>query len=202
MNSQNTALIIIDVINSCAHQNCEIPEWKISFGKIREMVPRLNTFIEEFRATIGGPIIFGKTLPWQKEHLADNVNELYEDERFSYYSKDSSGFAEEFYCLTPGKDDIIATKDTNDALADPKLIAQLQAQGIKYIVTTGIFTDGCVLATVVSGFSKGFNFVVLKDLVETTDSPRRQRLQQDLLEFTFPYMFARVVSSEEFLGNW
>ncbi len=202
MNSQNTALIIIDIINSCAHQKCEIPEWKISFNKIRVMVPRLNTFIDEFRATVGGPVIFGKTQPWQKEYLADNINELYEDEQFSYYSKDLSGFAEEFYGITPSKDDIITTKDTNDALADPKLIAQLQARGIKYIVTTGVFTDGCVLATVVSGFSKGFNFVVLKDLVETTDSPTRQRLQKDLLEFTFPYMFARVVSSEEFLSNW
>ena len=119
MNSNNTALFIIDVINSCAHEKCEIPEWNIYFSKIRAMIPKLEKFIEEYRKVIGGPVIFGRTLPWQKEYLAHNVNELYEDDRFSYYTKDKSGFAEEFYQIVPKNGDIVTDKDTNDALANP-----------------------------------------------------------------------------------
>lgn len=201
MNSKNSALLIVDVINSCAHEKCEIPEWGIHFSKIRAMVPRLNKFIGEYRKKVGGLIIFGKTCPWMKEYLTDNVNELYEDERFAYYSKDTSGFPEEFYGITPEKEDLVMDKNTNDALTNPKLIEELEKRGIKYLVTTGIFTEGCVLATVVGGFSKGYNFVVLRDLVETTDEQRRQNLQKELLDYTFPYLFARVVTSDEFLKN-
>lgn len=202
MDSSNTALLIIDVMNSCAHEKCEIPEWNIHFTKIRKMVPKLEEFITSFRTTTGAPVIFGRTLPWQKDYLAHNINELYEDEKFSYYTKDRSGFAEKFYVITPQKGDIVTDKDTNDALASPKLIGELSKRNIKYLVVTGIFTDGCVMATIIGGFSKGYNFIVLKDLVETTDSNTRQEIQKHLLEFTFPYMFARVTTSEDFLKTW
>lgn len=202
MNANNTALLIIDVMNSCAAEKCEIPEWDIHFTKIRAMVPKLATFVEQFRTTIKGPVVFGRTLPWQKEYLRHNVNELYEQEEYAYYTRDRSGFAEEFYAIQPQAGDIVSEKDTNDALADEALLADLRKRGIKYVVVTGIFTDGCVLATVLGGFSRGFSMVVLSDLVETTDSVTRQRIQKDLLEYTFPYMFARVVSSAALLESW
>jgi nicotinamidase-related amidase len=202
MNSNNTVLLVIDVINSCAHEKCEIPEWKIYFSKIREMVPKLKKFIEEFKKITGGPVIYGKTKPWNKEYLAENVNELYEDVRFSYYSKDASGFPEEFYLIKPEQEDLVFDKDTNDALTNPDLIKWLEGREIKYLVITGVFTDGCVLATVVGGFSKGYNIIVLRDLCETTDVPIRQLIQEKMFEFTFPYMFARVVNSADLLERW
>lgn len=202
MNKENTALLVIDVINSCAHEKCEIPEWDIHFSKIREMVPRLEKFIEEYRQRIGGLMIFGRTMPWQKEYLAHNVNELYEDERFSYYTRDRSGFAEEFYKVKPQNGDIVTDKNTNDALTNPELADELERRGIRYLLIVGVFTDGCVLATVIGGFSRGYNLIVLKDLVETTDSKTRQEIQKHLLEFTFPYMFARVTDSQQMLNDW
>lgn len=201
MNLENTALLIVDVINSCAHKEYEIPEWNIHFSKIRDMVPRLNAFIDQYRKQTGGLIIFGKTVPWRKEFLADNVNELYEDTRFSYYTKDTSGFAEQFYGITPHDDDLVIDKKNNDAFSNLKLVEELTKRGIRYVVTTGVFTDGCVLATVVGGFSKGYNSIVLSDLVETTDSATRQEIQKKLLEYTFPYLFARVITSQELLSN-
>lgn len=198
--TDNTGLLIVDVINSCAHTDYEIPEWSIYFSKIREMVPRLVDFIKDFREKSGGPIIFGKTVPWRKDFLADNVNELYEDDKFAYYSKDTSGRAEEFYMIKPEDGDLVFEKDTNDAMTNQNLLDELQKRKIKYLMVAGVFTDGCVLATVLGAFSRGFNVIVLKDLCETTDSPTRQLLQQKMFEFTFPYMFARVVTSKEVLG--
>lgn len=202
MNKNNTALLIVDVINSCASEKCEILDWNIHFTKVREMVPKLEDFIPQFRTNFNGPVIFGRTLPWQQETLANNINELYEDERFKYYTSDRSGFAEALYKIKPETGDIIADKNTNDALADSKLLAKLQKQNIRYIMVTGTFTDGCVLATVIGGFSRGYSMIVLEDLVETTDVPARQKIQEELLSYTFPYMFARVINSNDLLSSF
>ena len=67
---------------------------------------------------------------------------------------------------------------------------------------TGVFTDGCVLATIVSGFSKGYNFVMLSDLIEATDLPIRQELSKCLKDYTFPVMYGKTMTSREFLDSW
>jgi len=54
MNKDNTALVIVDVINSCCSEKCETPEWNIYFTKIRKMVLKLDKFIDEFRERVGG----------------------------------------------------------------------------------------------------------------------------------------------------
>jgi nicotinamidase-related amidase len=66
-------------------------------------------------------------------------------------------------------------------------------------MVTGVFTDGCVLSTIINGFSKGYNFVVLRNLVETTDLPIRQELAKSLLEYTLPMQYGKVMASEEIL---
>jgi nicotinamidase-related amidase len=199
MNKSNTALLVIDPVNSCAHENCETPEWNIHFTKIRAMLPKLDLFIKEYRQKIGGLVVLTTITPWNKENLTDNINELYTDPAATYYSEDTSGFDEQFHTIKPEPTDLIFTKNTYDTFSDHKLTQELKSRGVQYIIVTGIFTDGCVLASIVSGFSKGFNFVILKDLVETTDSPTRQEIQKLLFEFTFPAMYGKTISSEELL---
>ena len=202
MDSSNTALLAIDVVNSCAHERCESKKYGITFSKIRKMVPKLTAFVDEFRKSVGGMVIFTKNVPWRKEYLPESINELYEDPSVRYYSDDATGFPEEFYMVEPQKDDVVITKNTNDAIANKDLVATLQSKEIKYLVVTGIFTDGCVLASVMGGFSRGYSFVILKDLVETTDVEKRQQIQRLLIEYTFPYLCGRVVGSKDFLETW
>ena len=202
MSSTNTALLVIDVINSCADERYEIPKVDIGFSRIREVVPKLEKFLKQYRKVVNGMVIFVKTTPWRKEFLTANINELYTDPKAAYYSEDTSGFAEEFYKVTPQKGDTIFTKNHYDAFVNPKLDKTLKGRGIKYLVVAGIFGDGCVLATVCGGFSKGYNFVILKDLIETTDSKTRQELQKYLKEFTWPIMYGRTLTSSEFLKAW
>lgn len=199
MTKENTALLIIDPVNSCAHENCETPEWNIHFSKIRKMLPKLNAFVEKYRETIGGLVVITTITPWRKEYLASNLNELYTDPEAEYYSEDTSGFDEEFHTVKPADSDFVIAKNTYDTFTNEELLNKLENEGIRYIVVTGIFSDGCVLASVVSGFSKGFNFVILKDLIETTDDEKRQKLQELLIEFTFPKMYGKTITSEELL---
>lgn len=202
MTSSNTILMVVDIINSCADQKCELPQYKVTFSKIRKMIPKLNQFIDKYRSVSNNPIFFIKTVPWQKEYLADNVNQLYERKYFSYYSTDTTGYAEKFYQLNPKESDVVIEKNTVDAFSIKRLNIELKKRGIKYIIITGIFTDGCVLATVAGGFSRGYNIIVLKDLVQTTDVPKRQEIQKHLLTYTFPFLFARVCSSSQILKDW
>jgi len=202
MNSSNTAFVVIDVINSCVHEKCEIPKWKIAFSKIRKMVPELKEFIEQYRKAVSGLVIFINTPPWKKEFLTDNINELYTDPGARYYSKDNSGFAEKFYLIKPQKKDVVITKNHYDAFVNPELDKVLKKNKIRYLVVTGIFGDGCVLATICGGFSKGYNFVILKDLIETTDVPIRQKLLQGLKDFTWPVMYGKTLSSRDFFNSW
>ncbi len=202
MNKDNTALLIIDVVNGCAHEECEDPETNIYFSKIRKMIPKLGDFIEDYRKIVGDSIIFVNITPWTKGYLPENVQELYTDPNVVYYSDDESGFPEKFYQIKPEKDDLIITKNTYDAFANGNLEKILKDKGVQYLVSTGIFTEGCVLSTICNGFSAGFNFVILKDLIETADSKDRQKTSRLLKERVFPFLYGKTITSEEFLSSW
>ena len=85
VNKKNTALIVIDIINSCCHEKCEIKKWKVMFNKIRKMAPKLVNFIHIYKEKFGGKIIYINCVPWKKEFLAKNIVELYKDPKCKYY---------------------------------------------------------------------------------------------------------------------
>jgi nicotinamidase-related amidase len=201
MDSLNTALVVIDIVNGCCHKDCEDLEIGVTFSNIRDMVPKLNDFIEDFRAKIGGKIVFVNLTPWTKEYLPANIQQLYEDPSVAYYS-DGNKFEEEFYVVRPKKEDAVITKNNYDAFTNPELNKLLKENGIQYLIMTGVFTDGCVLATVAGGFSRGYNFVILKDLVETTDVQARQELCKHLIGYTFPNLYGKTITSKELLTSW
>lgn len=199
LNKNNTALLVIDPVNSCAHEKCETPEMDIHFSKIREMLPRLDDFLKKYREEVGGLVVITKITPWNKDNLADNLNELYTDPKAEYYSEDTTGFDEQFHTIKLEKSDLIITKNTYDTFTNKDLVEEFRKKRIKYIVVTGVFSDGCVLASIISGFSKGYNFVILKDLIETVDNETRQEIQRLLIEVTFPNLYGKTINSEEFL---
>lgn len=193
----HTALLVIDVINGCCHQKGEKEEWGITFSKIRAMTPRLQHFITQYRQ-LGGQLIFINCVPWQEQHLAANIVELYRDPNCRYYSGDNSGFSEQFYQLAPANQDVIFTKKSYSAFTNPKLNQFLHSRGIKQIVIAGVFGDGCVEATIQAGFALGYDEIILKDLIETTDLEIRQQLQQLFKDYTWPTMFGPTINSSDF----
>lgn len=199
--SKNSALLVVDVVNSCASEKNETKQYGITFSKIRNMIPKLEKFIQKFRR-FGAPVIFLNITPWTKEFLPKNIIELYNDPHCKYFSMDKSGYSEQFYLVKPQKDDEIFTKNTMDAFTNEKLVNFLIKSKIQYLIVVGIFGDGCVQATINGGFSKGFNFIILKDLIETTDVPIRQRLQKLLKQYTWPIMYGPTMTQKEFLDHY
>lgn len=199
MTRENTALIVIDPVNACADEQCEMPDRGITFSKIREMIPKLDLFIDEYRKSVGGLVVITKISPWTKGYLPENIQTLYTDPGASYYSEDASEFPEQIYGIGVADTDVVVTKSSYDAFTSDEFVKTLKEKNIRYLIVTGIFTDGCILSTVINGFSRGYNFIILKDLIETTDVPVRQELQKNLLAFTFPKMYGRTISSKELL---
>ena len=193
------ALIVIDVVNGCCAKECETPDYGITFTKIREMVPRLEKFIGEYRERVNRNVFMVNLTPWTAEYLPENIRKLYENPEICYYG--DGGFEEEFYAIKPASSDKVITKNTYDAFMGTELDKLLRERGVREIVVAGVFTDGCVLSTIINGFSRGYNFTMLRDLVETTDLPVRRRLQEDLLEYTLPMQYGKVLLSGDFLDS-
>jgi nicotinamidase-related amidase len=195
----NTVLLAVDVINSCAHERYEDPARDIHYRRIREMVPSLSSFITAFRQ-LGGRVILTTTVPWQEPYLADNINELYRNDPVArYWSKDSTGEAEQFYGI-PTEGARVFAKNSYDAFTNEDLVQALQEMGARYVIVAGIFGDGCVLATICGGFSRGYHFIIARDLIETTDDEDRQALQRHLKDRMWPLMYGATVDAAEILA--
>jgi nicotinamidase-related amidase len=195
----NSALLVVDVINSCAAEEYEDQERDIHYARIRHMVPSLAWFIAAYRR-LGGTVMLVASVPWQERYLPDNINELYRNDATArYWATDTSGRAEEFYGI-PTEGATIFTKPSYDAFTCPDLAAALNERGIRYLIVAGLFGDGCVLATICGGFSRGYHFIIAKDLIETTDDEDRQAMQKHLKERVWPLMYGPTLESRAILA--
>jgi len=194
----NSVLLVIDVINSCAQRKFEDLGRNIHYSKIRQMVLVLSKFINTFKR-LGGRVILTTTVPWQESHLPENINELYRNnEQARYWSHDSSGRAERFYHI-PTDGALIFRKNSYDAFANEQLVGALEEMHTRYIIMAGVFGDGCVMASICGAFSKGYHLVIARDLIETTDDNERQMLQQQLKQRTWPLMYGTTIESQQIL---
>jgi len=195
----NTVLLVIDAINSCAHKKYEDPARGIHYNKIRQMIPSLSSFITLF-TQLGGRTILITTVPWQEQYLPDNINELYRNNQEArYWSRDTNGDAEQFYRIPTGGMRVFA-KNSYDAFTNGDFVNTLQEMRVRYIIVTGVFGDGCVLATICGGFSKGYHFIIARDLIDTTDDEERQAFQRYLKHRTWPLMYGTTTESHHILS--
>jgi nicotinamidase-related amidase len=198
-NLNNSVLLVIDVINSCAGVDYEDRERDIHFSRIRQMVPSLSAFITAYRQ-LGGTVILMTTVPWQEPYLPDNINELYRnDERARYWSRDTGGHGEQFYGI-PTEGTLVFAKKSYDAFTCEDFVNTLVKMQTRYVIVTGLFGDGCVLATICGGFSRGYHFIIAADLIETTDDEDRQMMQKRLKETMWPLMYGATVESRFILS--
>ncbi|MEK6961576.1 MAG: isochorismatase family protein, partial [Nanoarchaeota archaeon] len=143
-----------------------------------------------------------KTVPWDKEHLAKNLIEFYKDPAVCFFSNriypdHIKKLSEKFYEINPEKGDYVISKNSYDAFTNPEIDKLLKKKKIRYLITTGVLGEGCVHSTIQGGFSKGYNFIILKDLVETTDDSVRQRLQKIMKGHIWPMIFGKTISSKD-----
>ena len=192
--SHEYPLVVIDVVKGCCNVEYERPEWGLHFSKIREMLPRLNDFAKKHRDN-GGQIIWVKPTPWIKENLPDNINKLYrENPNATFYVEDHIDEYNEFPdAIEVDADDVVLEKNNYSAFTNLKLSELLNDA---YLIS-GVYSDGCVNATIVEGWSRGYFTYILSDLVEAMDSERKQNQKTQLLSYGWPLMYGHVISSKD-----
>jgi len=67
--------------------------------------------------------------------------------------------------LAPAPGDLVIDKSGYSAFEGTALETELRARGIRTVLVTGVVTYACVLATAFSAYDRGFNVVLLTDLV-------------------------------------
>lgn len=197
IHSELYPLVIIDAVKGCCSREYERPEWKLHFNNVRQMLPRLNRFATKYRA-MGGKILWVKSTPWIEKNLPDNINRLYhENPRATFYAtnnaEDYAKFPSEIEVM-PG--DVIIEKNSYSAFTNPELGDLL---GNDMYLITGVYADGCVNATIIDGWSRGFFPYILSDLVESMDAPIKQTQKKFLLNHGWPLMYGHVMTSTEYL---
>ena len=197
MHSELYPLLIIDAVKGCCSIEYERPDWKLHFNKVRKMLPRLNSFAKKYRA-IGGKIIWIKSTPWTEKNLPENINRLYhENPRATFYATNNAEDYEEFPSEIeemPG--DFIIEKNSYSAFTNPELGDLLDKD--TYLIT-GVYADGCVNATIIDGWSKGYFTYILSDLVESMDAPIKQNQKSFLINHAWPLMYGHVMTSTKYL---
>jgi nicotinamidase-related amidase len=191
-------LLIIDAVKGCCGIEYERPEWNIHFSRVRELIPRLNRFAEEYRG-MGGRIIWVKPTPWTEVHLPKNINRLYRENPHAtfYVTENVEEYAEFLPEIEVEPGDLVVEKNSYSAFTNPHMMDLLDSD--TYLIA-GVYADGCVNATIVDGWSRGLFTFILSDLVESMDDPVKQGQKNFLLSHGWPLMYGHVMTSREFLS--
>ena len=184
-------LVVIDVVKGCCNAKYEIPDWNIHFSKVREMLPRLNAYVKNHRDK-GGDIIWVKPVPWTEENLPHNINKLYrENPDATFYVTENIEEYDEFQdSINVEPEDSIIVKDNYSAFTNPELSKLLKTGN--YLIC-GVYADGCVNATIIDGWGRGYFPYIISDLVESMDAPIKQDQKNSLLTRMWPMMYGHVI---------
>jgi len=193
-------LIVVDLVKSCCSEKFERPEINITFNRIRQMIPRLREFADEYRK-LGGRIIWVRSTPWREEYLPKNINRLYHENPYAtFYTEHDVEESTEF-CdgISPREPDEVFLKNTYSAFANVGVQKLFRKHRWNTYLLSGVFAEACVNATLIDGFTKGLFTIILSDLVETMDDEEQQTHEKHLITHQWPLMYGHVMTSSEFL---
>ncbi|MEN8194560.1 MAG: isochorismatase family cysteine hydrolase, partial [Bacteroidota bacterium] len=157
----NTALIVIDMINDYLHFN-----GKLYCEKCREIIPALNEAIDFAREKNISVIYLNTNLNSDDDLLA---------KKWGMHAETGTFGAEVIKELEPKNNDVVINKKGYNGFTNTDLDEELKKLGIKNIIISGIHSHVCVLLTAVGGFELGYNITVLQDCISTNSTSIRGR---------------------------
>lgn len=195
------ALLIIDYTESCCLERFERPAWGCTFSAVRNVAPKLERLLNGYRANSLGEVIWIVCCPWVKGSVHPNIERLYEANSDAEFYTDGTG-ASEFYRVSPLSDEQVFEKNMYSAFSGTAghLHSYLSRQGVEHLLIAGIYSTGCVNATICEAFHMGYQLSIVGDCVETFDRPSSQDYQKILLQ-DWEYMYGEVISSRDVTRN-
>ncbi|MFC1953448.1 isochorismatase family cysteine hydrolase [Chloroflexota bacterium] len=195
------ALIIIDYIESCCLEEYKDVWFDLGLSKVRSIASSLQELITFYREQKRGEVIWITACPWVKGYVHPNVERLYEENpEAEFYSNTLEG--NNFYLIQPEKNEQVFEKNLYSAFSGTqgKLEVYLKSKDIEHLIISGIYSTGCVNATICEAFHHGYKLTIIGDCVETFDDEDRQAFQRNL--FTdWAYMYGKVVNLADFMKS-
>ena len=195
----NQALLVIDFIESCCLEEYKSPSLNISLSKVQGMANSIQKLVDYYRTNGIGKVIWITCCPWIKGYLHPNVERLYEENPESeFYSIKSGGNS--FYKVNPLLGEPIFEKNIYSAFSGTQgqLDNYLRDQKVEHLVISGIYSTGCINATICEAFHLGYKLTVIRDCVETFDNEDKQ-LYQNTLFSDWSYMYGTVAGLSDFM---
>ncbi len=195
----NQALLVIDYIENCCLEEYKNPQLKICLSKVRRMAASLEKLVRYYRINKLGNVVWITCCPWIKGYLHPNVERLYEEiPESEFYSIRPDG--NDFYIVKPLPGEQIFEKNIYSAFTGTQghLDGYLRNQNIEHLIISGIYSTGCVNASICEAFHLGYKLTIVGDCVETFDGDDSQIFQRNLIT-DWSYMYSNVVGLDEFM---
>ena len=197
----NQALLVIDYIESCCLEEYRDPHLRMGLSKVRGLAKSLEILIDHYRMNKLGNVVWITCCPWVKGYVHPNIERLYEENPESeFYSIRSDG--NDFYIVRPQPDEPVFEKNIYSAFSGTqgRLDKYLRNQGIEHLIISGIYSTGCVNATICEAFHHGYKLTIIEDCVETFDSEDKQLYQHNLL-IDWSNMYGKIAGLSAFMDN-
>jgi nicotinamidase-related amidase len=194
--TMNICLIVVDYTESCCLKKYEKPEWKCTMSAVRAIAERIGNLVALFRGSNLGPVVWIRPCPWVPGRVHPNIQALYEQNPNARFYSDGTG-STTFYKVQPLAGEPVFEKNLYSAFSGTagRLDAYLREGAIERLVICGVYSTGCVNATVCEAFHHGYRLTIVRDCVETFDDEYKQRFQRHLLK-DWELMCGQVVETE------
>jgi nicotinamidase-related amidase len=195
------ALLVIDYTENACFKEYQNPQYNLPLSKVRDIVSSLEKLITFYRAQRTGEVIWVKSCLWMKQYLHPNIVRFYDDNpKAEFYSVKPGG--ENFYHVRPDEHEKIFKKNMYGAFSGTqgRLDEYLKGKSIGHLIISGIYSTGCVNATICEAFHLGYKLTIIKDCVETFDEPGKQAFQRYLLS-DWSLMYGKVINLSQLIKN-
>lgn len=194
VNCGHTALLVVDVQNDFCHRDGALAQVGMDTSLIKEMVPKLASFIQQVREK-SVPVIFVKTIHTNWTNSPCWLDGTKSPEGFVVCASDSWGAG--FYQVSPQIDDYVVVKHRYDAFIGTDLDLVLRSLEIKTLLMSGTLTNVCVESTARSAFVREYHVVFLQDCTASGTLEEHNATLTNIDRY-----FGTVVTSEEVLKAW
>lgn len=184
MKYENTAVIVVDMQNSFAHEDGSLyaPPSENVIGDIEEFV--------QYMRTRGSPIIFTKDTHTNEQfEELDHYNEF---DRWGEHAVQGTSEHEIVDGLTIEDTDSVIEKRTYDAFHNTSLDEDLENYGIDTVIVVGTLANVCVLHTASSAALNDYNTVVVEDLVGYIEESDKEYALEHV-----DWLFGNVLNTEQ-----
>ncbi len=195
------ALMVIDYVESCLNEDYGEVQSKLGLSRVRNIAPLLETLISFYRIQKRGDIIWIKSCPWVIGYVHPNIERFYfENPEAEFYSNTIEGC--DFHHIKPEKNEPVFEKNMYSAFSGTqgRLELYLQERNIEHLIICGVYSTGCVNATICEAFHHGFKLTIIRDCVETFDEPGIQEYQKYLIN-DWSLMYGKVLYLSDYIKN-